>query len=53
MTSSRMAALLDELRNRRALKVISGLNNFDERSVETVVRAAQLGGATLVDIAAD
>lgn len=53
MTSSRMAALLDALRDRRALKVISGLNNFDERSVKTVVRAAQHGGATLVDIAAD
>lgn len=53
MTSSRMAALLDALRNRRALKVISGLNNFDARSVKTVVRAAQLGGATFVDIAAD
>ena len=53
MTSSRMAAFLDALRDRRALKVISGLNNFDERSVKTVVRAAQHGGATLVDIAAD
>ncbi|MEO1132203.1 MAG: DUF561 domain-containing protein [Cyanobacteria bacterium J06639_1] len=53
MTSSRMAALLDALRKRSALKVISGLNNFDARSVQIVVRAAQLGGATFVDIAAD
>jgi Protein of unknown function (DUF561) len=38
---------------RRALKVISGLNNFDACSVAAVVRAAELGGATFVDIAAD
>ncbi|MEM6445131.1 MAG: DUF561 domain-containing protein [Cyanobacteria bacterium P01_D01_bin.123] len=53
MTSSRMAALLDALRNRRALKVISGLQNFNEHSVRIVVRAAQAGGATFVDIAAN
>ncbi len=38
---------------RRALKVISGLNNFDARNVAAVVTAAELGGATFVDIAAD
>jgi hypothetical protein len=38
---------------RRALKVISGLNNFDASNVAAVVRAAELGGATFVDIAAD
>lgn len=38
---------------RRALKVISGLNNFDPYNVAAVVRAAELGGATFVDIAAD
>jgi len=37
----------------RALKVISGLNNFDRDRVASVVRAADKGGATLVDIAAD
>jgi deoxyribose-phosphate aldolase len=37
----------------RVLKVISGLNNFDASSVTKVVKAAQLGGATFVDIAAD
>jgi thiamine monophosphate synthase len=36
---------------RRALKVISGLRNFDEASVAAVVRAANSGGATHVDIA--
>ncbi|NJM69123.1 MAG: DUF561 domain-containing protein [Scytonema sp. RU_4_4] len=39
--------------NRRALKVITGLNNFDGRSVEATVKAAHHGGATFVDIAAD
>jgi len=36
-----------------ALKIISGLTNFDPQRVAAVVRAADQGGATLVDIAAD
>ncbi|BAZ26632.1 hypothetical protein NIES4073_75400 [Kalymmatonema gypsitolerans NIES-4073] len=39
--------------NRRALKVISGLNNFDRDRVAATVKAAHHGGATFVDIAAD
>jgi Protein of unknown function (DUF561) len=39
--------------NRHALKIISGLNNFDAANVSAVVRAAERGGATFVDIAAD
>lgn len=39
--------------NRSALKIISGLNNFDANRVAATVRAAELGGATFVDIAAD
>jgi hypothetical protein len=39
--------------NRHVLKVISGLNNFDASSTAAVVKAADLGGATFVDIAAD
>jgi deoxyribose-phosphate aldolase len=39
--------------NCKALKVISGLNNFDRHRVAAVVKAAQAGGATFVDIAAD
>ncbi len=39
--------------NRSVLKVISGLNNFDSHSVAATVKAAELGGATFVDIAAD
>jgi Protein of unknown function (DUF561) len=38
---------------RRALKVISGLNNFDASSVSAIAKAAELGGATFIDIAAD
>ena len=36
-----------------ALKIISGLNNFDPVRVAATVRAAERGGATFVDIAAD
>jgi hypothetical protein len=36
-----------------ALKVISGLNNFDRQRVIAVVKAATAGGATFVDIAAN
>ncbi len=48
-----MPQLLNAFEQRRALKVISGLNNFSPERVTTVVKAADLGGATLVDIAAD
>jgi len=46
-------SLENALSQRRALKVISGLNNFDVEKVTAVVRAAQAGGATFVDIAAE
>ncbi|MBT9316153.1 DUF561 domain-containing protein [Leptothoe spongobia] len=36
-----------------ALKIISGLANFDTANVLAVAKAAQQGGATFVDIAAD
>lgn len=36
-----------------ALKIISGLTNFDTANVLAVTRAAQQGGGTFVDIAAD
>ncbi|MGB3294096.1 MAG: DUF561 domain-containing protein [Phormidesmis sp.] len=47
------AALRHDFENRSALKIISGLTNLDPRNVADVVRAAQQGGATFVDIAAD
>lgn len=37
----------------RALKVISGLNNFNSIQVAATITAADRGGATFVDIAAD
>jgi len=39
--------------SRKALNVIRGLNNFDRDRVAAIVRAAEAGGATFVDIAAD
>lgn len=39
--------------NRSVLKVISGLNNFNAENVGAIAKAAELGGATFVDIAAD
>ena len=45
--------LQEAFAQRRAIKVISGLNNHNWENVTAVVRAAQAGGATFVDIAAD
>ena len=44
--------LVAPLTQKNALKVISGLNNFDCERVTAVVKAAEAGGATFVDIAA-
>ena len=44
--------LAQALTRKNALKVISGLNNFDRQRVTAVVKAAEAGGATFVDIAA-
>lgn len=48
-----LSSLHRALANRTALKVISGLQNFDRANVAAVVKAAEIGGATFVDIAAD
>jgi len=45
--------LQDAFARRHALKVISGLTNFDGERVAAIARAAAAGGATFVDIAAD
>ena len=47
------ASLRTALAERRALKVIAGLTNFDAASVERIARAAGLGGADLIDVACD
>lgn len=46
------ATLQTALQQRTALKVISGLTNFEGDRVSAIVRAAEQGGATFVDIAA-
>jgi hypothetical protein len=53
MNFSRQRALQQALENASALKIISGLTNLDIQNVTDVVIAAQQGGATFVDIAAD
>jgi hypothetical protein len=47
------AQLRSALMQRRLLKVIAGLTNFDAGSVERISRAAGLGGADVLDIACD
>lgn len=44
--------LANALTQKNALKVISGLNNFNRQQVIAIVKAAEAGGATFVDIAA-
>ncbi|MGC1306756.1 MAG: DUF561 domain-containing protein [Phormidesmis sp.] len=51
--SDQQARFQRALENRSALKIISGLTNLDKGNVADVVKAAQQGGATFVDIAAD
>ncbi|KAI6703462.1 hypothetical protein NL676_012598 [Syzygium grande] len=52
LSNSRELALKG-FHERRALKIISGLQNFDRENVSSVVTAADKGGATHVDIACD
>ncbi len=47
------STLQQAFNNHRVLKVISGLNNFDSDRVAAIIKAAELGGATFVDIAAN
>ncbi|KAJ4768793.1 hypothetical protein LUZ62_079168 [Rhynchospora pubera] len=51
--SSAKELVLQDFTHRRALKIISGLTNFDKDKVASVVIAADKGGATHVDIACD
>lgn len=50
ITHSKLAQAFEQ---KKALKIISGLNNFDGERVAAIVKAAELGGATFVDIAAE
>ncbi|KAJ0017360.1 hypothetical protein Pint_10016 [Pistacia integerrima] len=53
LLSTTKDSVLKEFHQRRALKIISGLQNFDTDNVASVVTAADKGGATHVDIACD
>ncbi|XP_022723380.1 uncharacterized protein ycf23-like isoform X1 [Durio zibethinus] len=53
LLSTTKEAVLKNFHERRALKIISGLQNFDRDNVASVVTAADKGGATHVDIACD
>jgi len=47
------SSLLYSFSHAKALKIISGISNFDPQLTAKVVRSAALGGADYVDIAAD
>eukprot|EP00600_Ochromonadales_sp_CCMP1393_P009443 CAMPEP_0174972146 /NCGR_PEP_ID=MMETSP0004_2-20121128/10459_1 /TAXON_ID=420556 /ORGANISM="Ochromonas sp., Strain CCMP1393" /LENGTH=285 /DNA_ID=CAMNT_0016222321 /DNA_START=96 /DNA_END=953 /DNA_ORIENTATION=- len=53
MKSFAKEAVLQPFVERNALKIISGLHNFDKELVENVAWAAYKGGATHIDIACD
>ncbi len=53
LSSSQWTHFQRALAQASALKIISGLTNLDFDNVADVVKAAQQGGATFVDIAAD
>ncbi|PIN20270.1 6-phospho-3-hexuloisomerase [Handroanthus impetiginosus] len=53
LLSTTKEIVLKDFHQRRALKIISGLQNLDRDNVAAVVTAADKGGATHVDIACD
>ncbi|KAH7545135.1 hypothetical protein FEM48_Zijuj01G0061000 [Ziziphus jujuba var. spinosa] len=53
LLSATKKSVLKDFHERKALKIISGLQNFDKENVASVVTAADKGGATHVDIACD
>nr|UNJ16444.1 hypothetical protein [Boldiaceae sp.] len=42
-----------DFEEKQALKIISGLNNFNKSNIIEIITAAELGGATYIDIVAD
>ncbi|KAK1382068.1 hypothetical protein POM88_019803 [Heracleum sosnowskyi] len=53
LLSTTKEAVLKDFYSKKAIKIISGLQNFDRENVASVVTAADKGGATHVDIACD
>ena len=52
-SSSLPSSVREAIGQRRLLKVIAGLTNRDQASVEKIARAAAAGGADLLDLACD
>jgi len=50
---SRIDSFKEALSEKRAVKIISGIDNFDVNKVKSVVMAAEQAGASAVDICAD
>ena len=50
---NRIDLFKNDLEARKAIKIIAGIDNFDKESVKNVVTAAQMGGASAVDICYD
>ncbi len=50
---SRIDLFKKDLESKKAVKIIAGIDNFDEARVRNVLIAAEKGGASAVDIAAD
>lgn len=53
LLSTTKVTVLRDFHEKRALKIISGLQNLDKDNVASVITAADKGGATHVDIACD
>nr|ALL97361.1 ycf23 [Pyropia endiviifolia] len=47
------SSIANDFNNKIAVKVITGLNNFNTKQIKQVAQAAEIAGATYMDIAAD
>nr|YP_010338705.1 hypothetical protein MW444_pgp105 [Glaucosphaera vacuolata]UNJ18655.1 hypothetical protein [Glaucosphaera vacuolata] len=43
----------NQLEQKKAVKIISGINNFNVQNIASIIEAAEVGKATYIDIAAD
>ena len=50
---SKIESFKTALAEKRAVKIIAGIDNFDSKKVEMVVKSAEVAGASAVDICAD
>ncbi|MBQ3640362.1 DUF561 domain-containing protein [bacterium] len=50
---NRIERFTNDLNDRKAIKIIAGIDNFNKDSVKNVVSAAEMGGASAVDICYD